>query len=63
MKKSINIKDERPVKERLRRYPKGDREEIMRQVRDLEDRGLIEPSDSPLATNVVQERKKDGSKR
>lgn len=63
VKHSINTNDAKPVKERLRRYPKGDQEEIMRQVRDLEGRGLIEPSDSPWAANVVLVRKKDGARR
>ena len=35
----------------------------MRQVEELKQRGVIEPSDSPWAANVVLVRKKDGTKR
>ena len=35
----------------------------MRQVKELQQRGVIEPSDSPWAANVVLVQKKDGTKR
>ena len=60
---SINTGDAPPIKERLRRQPVCNQEEITRQVKDLEERGVIEPSDSPWAANVVLVKKKDGSKR
>ena len=59
----INTGDARPIKERPRRHPYCHQEEIQRQVDDLQKRGLIEPSDSPWAANVVLVNKKDGTKR
>ena len=55
--------DARPIKERPRRQPYCHQQEIQRQVDDLKDRGVIEPSDSPWAANVVLVNKKDGTKR
>lgn len=46
-----------------RRAPMGQEEEITRQVDDLLNRGLIEPSNSPRASSVVLVTKTDGSKR
>ena len=63
VKHSINTGDAAPIKEKPRRQPVCNQEEINRQVKDLEDRGVIEPSDSPWAANVVLVKKKDGSKR
>lgn len=59
----IQTGDARPIKERPRRQPYCNQQEIDRQVRDLEKRGVIEPSDSPWASNVVLVSKKDGTKR
>ena len=53
MKHHINTGDARPVKERPIRYPYCNQQEIQRQVSDLEKRGVIVPSDSPWAANVV----------
>ena len=61
VKNHINTGDARPVKERPRRHPYCNQQEIQRQVSDLKKRGLIEPSDSPLAANVLVD-KKDGTK-
>mgnify|MGYP000034807019 CR=1 FL=1 len=63
VKHHINTGDARPIKERPRRHPLCNQQEIMRQVDDLQRRGIIEPSDSPWAANVVLVRKKDGSQR
>lgn len=60
---SINTGDTRPFRQAHRRYPAQQREEIDRQVRDLLKQGLIEPTSSPWASNVVLVAKKDGSKR
>ena len=43
----IQTGDARSIKERPRRQPYCNQQEIDRQVRDLEKRGVIEPSDSP----------------
>ena len=59
----IKTGEARPVKERPRRHPYCHRQEIQRQVIDLEKRGVIVPSDSPWAANVVLVNKKDGTKR
>ena len=42
-------------------HPFANQKQIKRQVEDLEERGIIEPSDSPWAANVVLV-KKDGTK-
>ena len=53
----------RPIRERPRRFPAVEQEEINRQVNDLLKEGKITPSNSPWATNVVLVRKNDGTKR
>ncbi len=58
----IKTSDAPPVKERPRRHPYCNQEEIQKQVGDLLKRGVIEPSDSPWAANVVLVSKKDGTK-
>ena len=63
IKHSIDTGGARPVKQRPRRHPVCNQQEINRQVNDLQERGLIEASDSPWAANVVLVRKKDGSQR
>ena len=59
----IKTGDAKPIKERPRRHPYSHQQEIQRQVSDLQKRGVIEPSDSPWAANVVLVNKKDGTKR
>ena len=59
----IKTGEARPVKERPRRHPYCHRQEIQRQVSDLEKSGVIESSDSPCGANVVLVNKKDGAKR
>ena len=63
IKHHIQTGDARPIKERPRRHPFCNQQEIQRQVVDFEKRGVIEPSDSPWASNVVLVGKKDGTKR
>ena len=41
VKHSIKTGDAKPVKQRLRRHPFGNQQEIDRQMKDLEDRGVI----------------------
>ena len=63
VKHQIETGDAQPVKQRLRRQPECNQEEIFQQVDKLMDRGIIEPSDSPRASDVVLVYKKDGTKR
>ncbi|XP_041467316.1 uncharacterized protein LOC121417644 [Lytechinus variegatus] len=60
----INTGDTPPFRQAHRRYParQREREDTERQVRDLLQHGLIEPSSSPWASNVVLVSKTDGSK-
>ena len=60
---SIKTGDAKPIKQKTRRHPTCNQEEIDRQVQDLLDRGVIEPSESPWAANIVLVKKKDGTKR
>ena len=50
-----------PVNIRAYRYPPTLKDEIERQVRDLLDKGFIQPSSSPFSSPVLLVRKKDGS--
>ena len=63
VKHTINTGDAKPIKQRPRRHPIINQQEIDKQVKDLEERGVIEPSSSPWASNVVLVKKKDGTKR
>ena len=59
----IDTGRQRPIRQRPRKHPLGQREEIKEQVSKMLDKGIIEPTDSPWASNVVLVRKKDGSQR
>ena len=63
VKHHIDTGQSRPIRQRQRRHPLGQREEIKRQVDDLLEKKLIEPTDSPWAANIVLVWKKDGSQR
>ena len=52
-----------PFKQALRRQPLAYLPEIDRQVKEMLDQGIIEPSSSPWTSNVVIAVKKDGSLR
>ena len=60
---SINTGTQHPIRQRPRKHPLGQRTEIKEQVTELLDKGLIEPTDSPWASNIVLVRKKDGTQR
>ena len=63
VKHSIDTGDARPVRQRARRAPLVQQQEIDKQVKDLLERGLISPSSSPWSSPVVLVSKKDGSSR
>nr|XP_054757353.1 uncharacterized protein LOC129263467 [Lytechinus pictus] len=63
VKHQINTGNSPPIRERPRRFPPKEQEEIDRQIKDMLANGRIEPSSSPWASNVVLVKKKDGSKR
>ncbi|XP_033095242.1 uncharacterized protein LOC117099817 [Anneissia japonica] len=63
VKHHINVGTAQPIKEQPRRQTMEASEQINQQVQDLLDRGLIEHSESPWASNVVLVTKKDGTKR
>ncbi|WVZ48794.1 LOW QUALITY PROTEIN: hypothetical protein U9M48_000203 [Paspalum notatum var. saurae] len=51
----------KPVHIRPYRYPPALKDEIESQVRDLLDKGLIQPSNSPFSSPMLLVKKKDGS--
>ena len=57
----IDTGEARPRKLPLRRMPFTVREEVARQVQQMQDIGVITPSNSPWSCPVVLVRKKDGS--
>ena len=59
----IDTGSHRPIRQPLRRHPFKHLEIIDRQVEEMERHGIIEPTASPWASNVVLVRKKDGSLR
>ncbi len=63
VKHKIDTGDAKPVKQRPRRVPQAQQEEIDNQIQGLLDRGLISPSDSPWSSQVTLAMKKDGKYR
>jgi len=59
----IDTVEHRPIRQPLRRHPFKHLETIDKQVTEMEEHGIIEPTASPWASNVVLVRKKDGSLR
>ena len=60
---SIDTGDSQPVKQPPRRMPFVVRGEVAKQLRDMQQTGVIQPSSSPWSSPVVMVRKKDGSHR
>ncbi len=63
VKHRIDTGDAAPIRQPLRRASPEKRAEIEKQVSELLDKKLIEPSDSPWSSPVVLVAKKDGTKR
>ena len=61
IKHHIETGDEQPVGQKPRRLAKAHTDEIRRQVEKLHQAGVIRPSESEWASNVVMAKKKDGS--
>ena len=57
----IKLKDETPIKDAPRRIPIFKRDILDEEVKKLEEKGLIEKSNSPWSAQTVLVRKKDGS--
>ncbi len=55
--------DARPLKQSARRMPFAVRTEVARQLRSMQDAGVIQPLCSPWASPVVMVRKRDGTHR
>ena len=59
----IETGDATPRKQPPRRMPFGARREVARQLKEMQDSGVIQPSSSPWSSPVVLVRKKDGTLR
>ena len=59
----IDTGDAQPKKQALRRTPFAVRQEVARQLKEMQETGVIQPSTSPWASPIVLVRKKDGSLR
>jgi hypothetical protein len=51
----------KPVNIKPYRYSPGQKDEIKRQIQEMLSNGIINPSQSPYASPVIQVKKKDGS--
>ena len=59
----IDMGESSPKSQKPRRMPFAVRQEIARQLKKMQDAGVVQPSKSPWASPVVLVRKKDGSHR
>ena len=63
VKHTIKVVDPKPFKERYRRIPPHQYEEVHKHLKEMEEIGAIRRSNSPWASPVVLVKKKDGSLR
>ena len=61
VKHRINTADSKPIKQRPYRIPLAKREAAEKEIQDMLNRGIIEPSNSPWCSPIVMVTKKDGS--
>ena len=61
VKHDVDTGDHSPVRQRPRRLRHDQKDEIQKQIKNLQESGLIRPSESEWASNVVLVKKKDGS--
>lgn len=59
----IRLKDARPFRERSRRLPPADFEDVRQHLQELQNNGIISESRSPYASPIVVVRKKSGKVR
>ena len=57
----IDTGQEKPIQERVRRFPYEQSKEIEQQVKTMKEQGIIQESNSRWASNVVLVKKKDGT--
>ena len=62
-KHHINLSDPTPFKERHRRIPPAMVQSVREHLKEMLDLGVIRPSNSPFASNVVLVKKKNGTLR
>ena len=60
---SIDTGDNRPIRQQMRRYPPAHLQAIDQHIADMRKQGIIEPTRSPWASNIVLAKKKDGTLR
>ena len=58
---SIDTGDAHPIRQPVRRLPLNQRAEVRELLTDMEEKGVIQPSNSPWASPIVLVRKRDGS--
>ena len=58
---AIDTGDAPPFRQKLRRHPPAHEKIIQDQIQQLYHQGIIEPSMSPYASNVVLSQKRDGT--
>lgn len=63
IKHRINTTSDAPVYQRAYRIPYSQRDEMAKQIRDLEEEGIVEPSKSPWGAPALLVEKPDGSSR
>ena len=59
----IDTGTEAPIHQKLRHVPMHLQDEVDKEMQDMNDKDVIEPSSSPWQLNIFQVRKKDGSLR